>query len=98
MSAFEQLDRMIRLCHDYVADGLSDAEICHTFQSFHVLCVSDRQNLSTHSGQTALVTLVSLLGRMGMQVGLAVPDVPMVGLQPPLAGESVSEALVASSE
>jgi len=98
MSELEQLDRTIRLCRDYVAEGLSDEEICRAFSSLHVLCVSDRQNLSTHSGQTALVTLVSLLSRMGMQVELKVPDVRMLAPQPPLIGASVLEALIASSE
>jgi hypothetical protein len=98
MTTLEQLDRTILLCRDYVADALTDAEICCGFQSLHVLCVSDLHNVSSHSGQTALVTLVSLLSRMGMQVGLAIPDVAMAGLQPPISGESLLQALLASSE
>jgi hypothetical protein len=77
---------------------LTDEEICRSFQSLQVLCVSDLRNVSSHSGQTALVTLVSLLSRMGMQVGLAVPEVAMLSPQPPLLGSSLLKALIASSE
>jgi hypothetical protein len=97
MSAVEELNRTILLCRDYVVDTLSDEEICHCFQSVHVLCVSDLRNLSSHSGQTALVTLVSLLNRMGMQVALALPDIAMLSPQPPLSGSSLCNALIASS-
>lgn len=98
MTTTEELNRTILLCSDYVSEGLSDEEICQHFQSLRVLCVSDLRNLSSHSGQTALVTLVSLLSRMGMQVGLAVPDSPMLFPQPPFSGSSIRTALIASSE
>src|SRR6266849_6720877 len=98
MTALEELNRTILLCRDHVAGGLSDEEICRCFQSLQVLCVSDRRNLSSHSGQTALVTLVSLLSRMGMQVGLNVPNTAMLMPQLPLSGSSVCEALIASSK
>jgi hypothetical protein len=97
MTSPEELNRTILLCRDYVADGLSDDEICHSFQSLRVLCVSDLENLSSHSGQTALVTTVSLLSRMGMQVELRIPEVPMLLPQPPLSGPSICKALLESS-
>src|SRR5207244_10227716 len=74
MTALAELDRMILLSRDHIAPTLSDEEICQQFQSFKVLCVSDLHNLSSHSGQTVLFTLVALLSRMGMQVGLNLPD------------------------
>lgn len=98
MTALEQLSRSVQLCRDYVDAGLSDQEICDRFQSVRVLCVSDLNNLSSLSGQTALVTLVSLLNRMGMQVDLAIPDVAMLTPQPPLSGSSLRNALLAASE
>lgn len=54
--------------------------------------------MSSDSGQTAIATLVSLLNRMGMQVGLDIPDVPMLLPQPPLLGASLLKALTVSSE
>src|SRR5712692_2637868 len=98
MSALEELNRTILLCRDYLAEELTDEEICRAFQSLQVLCVSDLRNVSSHSGQTALVTLLSLLGRMGMQVGLAIPYVAILSPQPPLSGSSLLKALTASSE
>jgi len=98
VTALEELNRTILLCRDYVVDALSDEEICQCFQSRKVLCVSDLRNLSSHSGQTALVTLVSLLSRMGMQVGLRIPEVVLLSPQPPLLGQSVRESLIASGE
>jgi ThiF family len=98
VSAVEGLNRTILLCRDYVLDELSDEEICQFFQSLRVLCISDLPNLSSHSGQTTLVTLVSLLSRMGMQVGLSIPEVALLSPQPPLLGLSLRESLIASSE
>jgi hypothetical protein len=98
MSAIEGLNRTILLCRDYVADGLSDEEICRGLQSVRVLCISDKQSMSSHSGQTALVTLVSLLNRIGMQVGLTIPNVVMLSRQSPLSGSLLRTALMASSE
>jgi hypothetical protein len=85
MTALDGLTRTILLCRDYVSTQLKEEDICQTLQSVRVLCVSDLRNLSSYSGQTALVTLVSLLSRMGMQVGLCIPEVEMIGPQPPLA-------------
>ena len=98
MNALEQLDRTILLCRDHVAETISDEEICQILQSTQILCVSDTTSMSSHSGQTAIVTLVSLLSRMGMQVGLDIPDVPILLPQPPLLGPSLVKALNASSE
>lgn len=97
MTSLEQLDRMILLCRDYISDSVADEAICRCFQSVRVLCLSDLPNLSSHSGQTALMTLVSLLTRMGMQVELAVPDIAMIGQQLPFSGDSVKDALLRSN-
>lgn len=93
----EQLSRTILLCRDYVVEDLADEEICDAFQSVRVLCCSDLANLSSHSGQTALITLVSLVARMGMQVCLAIPDVEIIGAQPPLSGTTLKEGLTGLS-
>lgn len=98
MTALDGLTRTILLSRDYVSDHLTDEEICLNLQSVRVLCVSDSQNLSSYSGQTALVTLVSLLGRMGMQVGLCMPEVEMVGPQPPLTTGPLRAMLLTLSE
>jgi len=98
MTPLAQLDRTILLCRDHVIPTLSDQEILNKFQSLQVLCIADHRNLSSHSGQTALITLVSLLSRMGVQVGLSIPEIAMLSPQPPFSGDSVGQALTASSE
>jgi len=93
----QQLHRMVLLCRDYVHDEVRDDEILRAFQSMHVLCVSDARNLSSHGGQTALATVVSLLSRMGMQIGLAIPDVPRILAQPPFPESPIRQSLIATS-
>jgi len=98
MSAMEQLNRTILLCRDYVSGELSDASICQSLQSVRVLCVADVANLSSHSGQSCLTTVVSLLSRMGMQVTLAIPEISMIRRQPPFQGTLLRYSLLASSD
>ena len=88
---------MILLCRDYVLESVTNERICRAFQGVRVLCVSDIANLSSHSGQTALVTLVSLLARMGLQVALQVPKVDVLSAQPPFSSGSIQRALTRAS-
>ena len=97
MSALEQLNRTILLCRDYVSDEVSDASICESLQSVHVLCVADAANLSSHSGQTCLTTMVALLSRMGMQVSLGIPETSLIQHQLPFVGPLLRSSLLASS-
>lgn len=97
MNALECLSRTILLCRDYVPASFSDEEILRCLQSVRVLCVSDLGNLSSHAGQVGIITLVSLLSRMGVQVFLSIPDAALLYLPAPLSGASVVEALVSSS-
>src|ERR1700731_3313831 len=93
----EYASRTILLCRDYVPYNIPDEEIYRQFASMQVLCVSDLRNLRWHSGQVAIITLVSLISRMGMQINLALADAPLVFPQPPLSGRSVCEALTGAS-
>jgi len=89
-----ELDRTIRLVRESVPDHLTDDEIIRHFQSFHVTCRADAANLSTQVGQTALITFISLVARMGVQIHLEVPEVRLAGRQPPLRNEFLVEGLV----
>lgn len=97
MNAWECLSRTILLCRDYVRPTFSDEEVLQRLQSLRILCVSDLRNLSSHSGQVGIVTLVSLLSRMGMQVCLSIPDTELLYAATPLSGASVREVLLSSS-
>lgn len=98
MTPQEQLARTVLLCRDYVSETVSDNEICNAFRNTVVCCVSNADNASSHSGQTAITTLVSLLSRMGVQVQLRVPDLALLHPQPPFTGSHLEQALLASSE
>jgi hypothetical protein len=97
MSAIEQLNRTILLCRDYVSDIVPDEAICQSLQSLRVLCIADAPNLSSHSGQSCLTTVVALLSRMGMQVTLRIPEIAVIRRQPPFRGTNLGDSLLASS-
>lgn len=97
MNIVTQLDRTVLLCRDYVHDGLSNEAIAASFVSLRVLCVADGRNLSSHSGQTCLSTLVTLLSRMGIRVALAIPETSVLLPQPPFVGGLLRDSLLASS-
>ncbi len=94
MTARCALDRTVRLVRDAVPDEVSDEVIVDRFQALRVRCIADQANVSSHSGQTALVTLVSLIARMGVQIDLDVPDVELTGPQPPLRGTRLRQGLI----
>jgi ThiF family protein len=85
---------MVRLVRDAVADSVTADAIVRRFQSLTVRCVSDRVNLESYSGQTAIVTFVALVARMGVHVDLEIPDVELIGPQPPLYGTRLRTALM----
>jgi hypothetical protein len=93
MTAKETLDRTLRLIRNAVADEISDDAIVNRLQGVRVRCVMDKANASSYSAQTALVTLVSLISRMGVQLVLDVPDIELVGPQPPLRGTRLCASL-----
>ncbi|MDE3039152.1 MAG: hypothetical protein KGJ82_01075 [Nitrospirota bacterium] len=86
MKKQHELDRMIPLVREMVVGDCSDEEIIAAFQNFRVTCIGDANNLSTHSGQVALVTLISLVARMGVQIDIRIPEIELFGVQPPLNG------------
>lgn len=94
MTKPHELDRTVRLVRESVPENVTDEEIIRHFQSFHVSCLVDAANLSTYVGQTALITFVSLVARMGIQIHLEVPEVKLVGRQPPLQKEFLVEGLL----
>lgn len=92
----DALDRTILLCRDYIADTVSDEQIVHVLQR-RVLIIADAESIRSHSGQTALLTLVMLLARMGMQVSVDAPEAALVTPQPPFVGETLHNALRSGS-
>ncbi len=94
MTALQVLDRTIRLVRDVISDEVPNDAVVNAFQSFRIRCLANKLNLLTHAGQTALVTFVSLVARMGVQIDLDIPEVGLAGPQPPLRGAWLREGLI----
>jgi hypothetical protein len=56
--------------------------------------ITDRANIDSPAGQTALVTLHAQLAMMGIQIDLDVPDIGLRTAQPPLRGTNLPAALL----
>jgi hypothetical protein len=70
-----------------------DPAILGGLRSTTVRVVADADSLRSYAGQTALVTLHNQLVMTGLRVDLDIPDLPLVGPQPPLRGSSLQAAL-----
>jgi ThiF family protein len=73
--------------------GLNEA-IVEALISTRVRLRADARNLSSYAGQTNLVALFALVAMMGIGVELDVPEVRLIGSQPPLRGDELRSALV----
>lgn len=73
--------------------GLEGA-IVEGLTSTTVGLVADEANLSSHAGQTALVSLFALVAMMGIGIDLDIPETDVLGLQPRLRGLELRAALL----
>lgn len=97
MSLCEALSRTLLVARDSDLMGaniLSDEQLIKAFVGTRVLLVADEANLSVPSGQHALVTLVDLIARLGVEIRLALPELPILGFQPPLRGKDLRGGLL----
>lgn len=97
MSLHDVLSRTFLLCRDAEIVGENrptDDELVEAFQGTRVLLVADEANLAAPAGQHALAALVNLVARLGVAIRLAIPDVPLLGYQPPLRGSRLRDALL----
>lgn len=97
MSLYEALSRTLLLARDSDIIGAntpSDEQIIKAFANTRVLLVADEANLSVPSGQHTLVTLVDLIARLGVEIRLALPELPTLGFQPPLRRKDLRAGLL----
>lgn len=91
------LSRTLLLCRDEEVVGTnrpSDDALVKAFAETRVLLVADERNLAAPSGQHAMVGLVNQVGRLGVDLKLAMPEVPVIGSQPPLRGVRLRSGLL----
>lgn len=92
-SARLALDRTLRLLADDVED-VSDEEVLTALLSTKVCIVGDASNCASHSAQCAIITAATLMARTGLEVWLDMPDLTLVGPQPPLVGTRLLTSLL----
>ena len=74
-------------------DQVLERDIIAGLRATTIRIVADELNLSSHSGQSCVVTLAGLTAMMGIRVTLDMPNVRLVHAQPPLRGTHIVEAL-----
>lgn len=84
MTLLESLSRTLLLMRQDLRIGTPDDRLVAALVGTRVVIVADERNLTSHSAQTAYVTVAILLARMGMSVTVVAPDIALVGAQPPL--------------
>lgn len=97
MSLREAMSRTLLLARDSIIVGdnnPTDEQLIAAFRGTRVLLVADEYNVSAAAGQHALVTLFNLVARLGVELRLALPDVPVLGYQPPLRQERLRSGLL----
>lgn len=90
----EALSRTLLLLRDHFPTTVSDNALGDALQSVRIAVVGDRSNLRNEGAQHALVTTALLAARAGATVHVAVPDMPLVGVHPPLEGPSLGTSLL----
>src|SRR5688572_28441505 len=83
----DALDRTLALMRDHIRPSVDDAALTAALTGVRVLFIADRVNLRAANGQHALVAAVLLAARVGAQVFIDIPNVPLTGIQPPLIGD-----------
>ena len=74
--------------HHLIVDGL---------RATTARIISNRANLDSPAGQTALITLYALLAMMGLQIDLDLPAASLAADQPPLRGSDLLASLLGYS-
>ena len=95
MTPREALDRTVLLCRDFVrADEASDDEVVHALTTTCVTIVADEPNLATAAAQALVVALAGQVLGYGCRLRLAMPEVELVGFQPPIQSRSLRQGIV----
>jgi hypothetical protein len=99
MSRAIALNRTLLLCRDFlsVADATDD-EIVRALSDATVTIVADADSLTTAAAQSAVVGLAGQVLAYGCRLHLAMPNVPVIGRQPPLLGPLLRDGLISLAD
>src|SRR3990170_8720297 len=90
------LARTILLLRDHVRSTCSDAAIAAALTDVTVIIVADTLNGDSTDAQSAIICTALLAARSGASVSLALPDIPLRGMQAPVAGTHLVPSLSAT--
>lgn len=88
------LARTLLLLRDHARPEVPDQVLAEALLGTRIAVVGDRANLRFEPAQHALVTTALLVARWGGSVHLVVPDLPLLGAQPPLRDDQLGPALI----
>jgi hypothetical protein len=95
MNAEFALSRTTRLINQTFFDAHADESAITTgLLATTTRLVADEVNMSTRSGQAALVSTFQLIARMGIGIELIAPNIPLVAEIPPLTQPTLRAALL----
>jgi hypothetical protein len=79
---------------DIFGPGADDRAIIDGLRATTARIITNKANIDSPAGQTALVTLYAQLAMTGVQIDLDIPDVEVLAVQPPLRGTNLPAALL----
>lgn len=88
------LDRTLLLMRDHLMPIATDAALIDALSNTRILIAADWYNVCTQEGQDCLVATISLVARSGATIYLDIPNVDLIGLQPPLRLPLLLDALL----
>jgi ThiF family len=95
MNTEQALSRTTRLINQAFFDACADESAITTgLLATTARLVADEANMSSRSGQAALVSAFQLIARMGIGIELIAPDIPLVAEIPPLTQPTLRAALL----
>lgn len=95
MSRVIALNRTLLLCRDFLSvKEATDDEIVRALSGATVTIIADADDLATGAAQSAVVGLAGQVLAYGCRLHLAIPNVPIIGSQPPLLGTLLRDGLV----
>src|SRR2546422_680592 len=90
----QALARTMLLLRDHIRQDVPDTSLAEALLSIRAVVASDAANVQSEAGQHAVVTAALLIARSGGTLHVAVPDVPLLGVQAPLRGDRLGSALI----
>lgn len=94
MTAARAIDRTVTLLGGDVFPDLDRDLLAAELTTSRLIIRADRDNLSSAAAQTALVTTFTCIARCGFRVQLELPEVDLIGPQPPLRGRLLRRGLL----